>query len=91
MGSRDEAIKFISELLEQYDANSSLENKIYHLVVTKDLNKTRLRNAMIISEFDRLKLTCDNLTSLYFDLADKYCCSYSTVEKVIQKREINGI
>ena len=91
MGDREEAIKYISDLLSQYESNTSFEEKFYHLVVKENLDKTRLRNAMIISEFDRLKIVSDNLTSLYYDLAEKYCCSYHTIVKVIQNRHINGI
>lgn len=91
MGDEREAIEFIGNLLEQFDKNSSLEYKVYHLVCKQNMNGMRIRNAMIISEFDRLKPQYHTITTLYSDLADKYATSSYTIKNIILNRSVNEI
>ena len=91
MGDEREAVEFISELLNKYDENTSLEYKVYHLVCKQNVNGTRIRNAMIIREYDRLKPQYRHVTTLFGDLAYNYCISTKTIENVIYNRKINEI
>ena len=82
---KEDTIEF---LVDKLDSTYPIAEALYTLVVDKNVNPTRLRNAMIIKDFD---LMTDPIMDRYSLLAEKYSSSWMTVRTVIKERKFNEI
>ena len=84
-------IRFLEDYLKDYEQMNFAE-AVYTLIVKKNVDKTRLRNAMIIHDFDTIiKERNVNFTTLYEELADSYSVSYDSIRVIIKHRKLNQI
>ncbi len=79
--------------IDEYVSSLSTMNVtevIYHLVEKRIIDRIRVRNAMIIKDFDILnKLNSQPIMNIYDDLAYKYDLSVDSIRLIIQNRKIN--
>lgn len=89
---KEEAIKLLSQYVEHFDATASVEEVLYSLIVEKKIDKTRLRNALVIRDYDLLRKANNcTITSIYDQLAADYNCSQPNIKYIITKRKYNEI
>ena len=89
---KDEAVKFISNYLEGFDANASIADVVYELIVVKGIDKTRLRNILVIRDYDNMwKLQNTTVTSIHDQLAADYNCSQDNIRYIIRNRKFNEL
>jgi hypothetical protein len=87
----ENGIKLIKELLSQFDENSTVSEKIYHLVKS-GLNETRLRNALIIRDYDNMMKSGNILVwQAHCDIASEYNLSIESIKYIIRKRAFNEL
>ena len=70
--------------------NGKTEEERLLKLLDEGLNYTRLRNAIIISEFDKRKKSMP-IMRLYNDLGNEYCMSSGTIKNIINAREFNQV
>lgn len=88
MGSKEETVKFLSE---QTDITAPFAEVVYDLVVNKDVDRLRIRNAMLISEYDTLVGNGAMCYQAHRTVASKYNVSVASVKYILQNRKYNEI
>ena len=82
---------FLIDYANTFPSGTTPQDVIKQLVGKRVIDKLRVRNAMIIREFDqRLKRNDSSITDIYHDLEYKYNIGYDMVRKIIAARDINS-
>lgn len=86
----ERGIKLIREILG--DSTADFAEKLYFLIKDKNLDKTRLRNTLIIRDHDTLYATQKyTLTEIYQKLANNYDISTYNVRLILNNRSFNEL
>ena len=94
MAIRQNKMDVVSEFLEliyqeiksKYSEEAGIKNVVYHLVEKGIVEPKRLRNYMLIADFDRrLVHNKGNRTHTFMDLSYKYDISESQAQNIVYK------
>lgn len=89
MGKNEiKVLTYLKELLNS--VNGKTEEERLLKLLNGGLNYTRLRNAIIIAEFDK-RSDDTPVMRLYNDLANEYYVSNDTIRTIIRHRELNEV
>jgi len=88
MGKNELVLSYLKALINQ--VNGKTEEERLLRLLNKGLNYTRLRNAIIINDFDKRKGN-KPIMKIYNDLANQYCISNNTVREIIKLRHFNEV
>lgn len=86
---KKEVITFLSEKFKDYSTDQHYA--IFDLLCQKNIDCLKLRNAMIINEYDLSLKRQISINQLYCELANKYNVSSDSIKKIIQNRKFYEI